>query len=321
MRIGIATTVPGLRLPVDAQASRRCPVDSTPLGMPERSSASERPRSRRAAGRRCGRFHGRRSARGLLLALAAVLVLATSGCAGVAHPGSRSAAGLVAAAPAVDRPPVSSRPNLVVVLSDDQRRDALGASGNPAVLTPVMDRMAREGVSFRQATVSVSQCHPIRASLLTGLAALRGGGEPSRRAGRSRARRPAGERAGRQHGGGPARRQREQDGGARSRRAFRALGGQRGPYESSLRVPLIMTGPRLASALVSDLPVSSMDLPPTLLSIAGVPVPESWPGRDLTAVFAGRLDVREAFAEWSDEESPKWMRHNRDPALGWPAKP
>src|SRR4051812_45078338 len=75
----------------------------------------------------------------------------------------------------VPRPAAPPRPNLVVVLSDDHRWDALGAAGNPAVITPVMDRMAREGVYFRQATVSVSQCHPVRASLLTGLPSFQHG--------------------------------------------------------------------------------------------------------------------------------------------------
>jgi arylsulfatase A-like enzyme len=82
--------------------------------------------------------------------------------------------------------------------------------------------------------------------------------------------------------------------------------GKQVPYESSLRVPFVMLGPGLPKALVSDLPVSSMDLPPTLLSLAGVPVPDSWPGRDLAAALAGKLEVQEAFAEWSDEESPSF---------------
>jgi arylsulfatase A-like enzyme len=86
--------------------------------------------------------------------------------------------------------------------------------------------------------------------------------------------------------------------------------GKQVPYESSLRVPFILSGPGLPpgvpQALVSDLPVSSMDLPPTLLSLAGLPVPDSWPGRDLIAALAGKLEVREAFSEWSDEESERF---------------
>ncbi len=67
------------------------------------------------------------------------------------------------------------RPNFVVVLSDDHRWDAIGAAGNANIVTPVMDAMARDGVYFRQAITSVSQCHPVRASLLTGLPAFRHG--------------------------------------------------------------------------------------------------------------------------------------------------
>ena len=61
------------------------------------------------------------------------------------------------------------RPNIVFIISDDHRWDALGAAGNPKIKTPVLDRLAREGVYFRQATIHVSQCAPSRAVLLTGL--------------------------------------------------------------------------------------------------------------------------------------------------------
>lgn len=94
------------------------------------------------------------------LVLTTVLLLSTLGCAGAARQYSR---------------PIAPRPNLIVVLSDDHRWDALGAAGNPVIITPVMDGMARDGVYFRQATVSVSQCHPVRASLLTGLPAYQHG--------------------------------------------------------------------------------------------------------------------------------------------------
>jgi arylsulfatase A-like enzyme len=82
--------------------------------------------------------------------------------------------------------------------------------------------------------------------------------------------------------------------------------GKQVPYESSLRVPLVLLGPGLSRGLISDLPVSSMDLPPTLLALAGLPVPDSWPGRNLLAALAGKLEIGEAFAEWSDEKSDKF---------------
>src|SRR5207253_7408465 len=61
------------------------------------------------------------------------------------------------------------RPNFVFIISDDQRWDMLGAAGNTAVHTPVLDQLAKEGVWFRQNTIVVPQCSPTRSSLLTGL--------------------------------------------------------------------------------------------------------------------------------------------------------
>ncbi|HEV2846964.1 MAG TPA: sulfatase-like hydrolase/transferase, partial [Thermoanaerobaculia bacterium] len=76
--------------------------------------------------------------------------------------------GLALSAPAAraDAPP---KPNIVFILSDDHRWDALGAAGNPAIHTPALDRLAARGAYFRQATTHVSQCLPVRATLLTGL--------------------------------------------------------------------------------------------------------------------------------------------------------
>jgi N-acetylglucosamine-6-sulfatase len=60
-------------------------------------------------------------------------------------------------------------PNIVFIISDDHRWDGLGAAGNPNVQTPNLDRLAKEGVYFQQATMLVPQCSPGRAQLLTGL--------------------------------------------------------------------------------------------------------------------------------------------------------
>lgn len=368
------------------------------------------------------------------------------------------------AAGAVDAPPAGAPPNIVFVTSDDHRWDVLGAAGNPVAVTPVMDRMAREGVYFRQATVSVSQCHPLRASLLTGLPShqhgvwavqvqaagveetlctrptvsgllrergyhtvlvgkwhlppqpwdcgfeevrswIPGGGgsflDPQLARGRSDQLAPVEgytqelfmddavaflrSRTAREqpfllwlgmtaphfpYGPNPERiqalyagRSEEEllppgfprDVAANDWRqyleavsfldeqlgrlldALRETGldgntvvvllgdngymmGERGiggpgsraagkvvPYESSLRVPMILLGPRLPGPVgPSDLPVSSLDLPPTLLSLAGSPIPGEWTGRDLLAALAGEIEVTEAFAEWSDERSRKF---------------
>jgi N-acetylglucosamine-6-sulfatase len=68
-----------------------------------------------------------------------------------------------------------SRPNIVFIISDDHRWDALGAAGNSRIKTPTLDKLAREGVYFKQATIHVSQCAPSRASLLTGLSPHKNG--------------------------------------------------------------------------------------------------------------------------------------------------
>lgn len=378
--------------------------------------------------------------------LLAALLLPCLGCAG-APPGV----------------PPPARPNLIVILSDDHRWDALGAAGNPRIRTPVLDGLVRSGVYFRQAITSVSQCHPVRASLLTGLPAFRHGvysvqfqapgvaeslcRRPTvasllREAGyrtvtvgkwhvppppwkcgfkevktwlpdgssdyrdpelvrgkaekqpvvpgftqeifagdalgflRSRAARsrpfllwlgftaphfpyePNPERIQALYAGKSEEELRppgfpsdakandwrhyaeavshldEQVGRVLTALRERGLAestvvvflgdngymmGERGvggpgsradgkqvPYESSLRVPFVISGPGFSKDQVSDLPVSSLDLPPTLLSLAGLQVPADWPGRDLTQALAGRIPIRETFAEWSDEESPKF---------------
>ncbi|MFV1995224.1 MAG: sulfatase [Verrucomicrobiales bacterium] len=61
-----------------------------------------------------------------------------------------------------------SRPNILVILIDDHRWDALGFLGHPFLKTPNLDRIAREGIHFANAFVTTSLCSPSRASILTG---------------------------------------------------------------------------------------------------------------------------------------------------------
>ena len=60
------------------------------------------------------------------------------------------------------------RPNIIVILTDDQRFDALGAMGNQIIKTPHMDKLASEGILFKNAFVTTSICCVSRASVLTG---------------------------------------------------------------------------------------------------------------------------------------------------------
>ncbi len=63
----------------------------------------------------------------------------------------------------------AKRPNVLFILTDDQRWDAIGISGNRDLKTPNMDRIGREGVYFRNAFCTTSLCSPSRASILSGL--------------------------------------------------------------------------------------------------------------------------------------------------------
>ncbi len=65
--------------------------------------------------------------------------------------------------------PAGKRPNIVFVLTDDQRWDTLGCMGHPFVQTPNIDRIAREGALCRNAFVTTSLCSPSRGSFLTGM--------------------------------------------------------------------------------------------------------------------------------------------------------
>jgi arylsulfatase A-like enzyme len=60
------------------------------------------------------------------------------------------------------------QPNIVFILSDDHRWDALSHLGHPIAETPNMDRLAQEGVLFENAFCTTSLCSPSRASFLTG---------------------------------------------------------------------------------------------------------------------------------------------------------
>ncbi|MGW4164472.1 sulfatase-like hydrolase/transferase [Streptomyces sp. NPDC004788] len=62
----------------------------------------------------------------------------------------------------------TSRPSVLVVLTDQQRWDTTGAHGNPAGVTPEFDRLAREGTLVEQAITPNPVCAPARAALQTG---------------------------------------------------------------------------------------------------------------------------------------------------------
>ncbi|MFN3241149.1 MAG: sulfatase [Planctomycetota bacterium] len=60
------------------------------------------------------------------------------------------------------------RPNLLLVVTDDQRFDQMSCAGHPVLETPRMDRLADRGVRFTNAFVTTAICAASRASILTG---------------------------------------------------------------------------------------------------------------------------------------------------------
>jgi len=62
----------------------------------------------------------------------------------------------------------ATRPNLLVIVTDDQRADQLGCAGHRFVQTPQIDALARRGVRFTNAFVTTAICAASRASILTG---------------------------------------------------------------------------------------------------------------------------------------------------------
>ena len=73
-----------------------------------------------------------------------------------------------------ERPP-AGHPNILFVLLDDLRWDAVGYAGHPHLNTPHIDSIANEGVNFRNAFSTTSLCSPSRASLLSGMYAHKHG--------------------------------------------------------------------------------------------------------------------------------------------------
>ena len=66
-------------------------------------------------------------------------------------------------------PATADRPNVLLIVADNQSPSLLGAYGNTDISTPNIDRLAREGVTFSMAFAASGVCSPTRASLLTGL--------------------------------------------------------------------------------------------------------------------------------------------------------
>jgi N-sulfoglucosamine sulfohydrolase len=83
---------------------------------------------------------------------------------------------LAVAAPAVAARAAAqpaARPNILVIVSDDQSAEAVGAYGNRDIQTPSLDALSASGMRFERAYVTSPQCLPSRASFMTGQAPIR----------------------------------------------------------------------------------------------------------------------------------------------------
>ena len=60
------------------------------------------------------------------------------------------------------------KPNILLLMSDNQSADHLGCYGDKSIKTPHIDRLAKKGLIFKNAYCSAPSCSPARASMLTG---------------------------------------------------------------------------------------------------------------------------------------------------------
>jgi arylsulfatase A-like enzyme len=79
--------------------------------------------------------------------------------------------------------PVRAKPpNVLLIIADDHRADALGVEGGAVVRTPCLDRLAQRGLRFSRAQIAgglmAAVCSPSRAALLTGLHPFRADATP-----------------------------------------------------------------------------------------------------------------------------------------------
>jgi len=62
----------------------------------------------------------------------------------------------------------AARPNVILVMTDDQGWGDTGYNGHPYLQTPHLDRMSAEGVTFTRFYSAAAMCSPTRASVYTG---------------------------------------------------------------------------------------------------------------------------------------------------------
>ena len=61
-----------------------------------------------------------------------------------------------------------SSPNVLFIMTDQQRWDSVGANGNALIRTPHLDGIARDGVTFSNSFTNAIACVPSRACIMSG---------------------------------------------------------------------------------------------------------------------------------------------------------
>jgi len=69
----------------------------------------------------------------------------------------------------------ADRPNILLLVADDQRPDTIGILGNSHIKTPNLDDLVRRGTAFIRASCAHPLCYPSRAEILTGCTGFRNG--------------------------------------------------------------------------------------------------------------------------------------------------
>ena len=63
---------------------------------------------------------------------------------------------------------MSEKPNIILIITDQQRYDTISALGFDHCITPNLDKLVENGTTFEQCHVTAASCAPARASLFTG---------------------------------------------------------------------------------------------------------------------------------------------------------
>ena len=105
----------------------------------------------------------------ILLPVGIVGIVGLMGCGDDSAEGKPDSAEALSQEPAAAAPSRSQRLNIVLITLDTSRADAFGAYGQSWPTSPAIDRMAREGLLFEQATTASPSTLPSHATIMTGL--------------------------------------------------------------------------------------------------------------------------------------------------------